>query len=188
MENTMFIPSSAHGRRAGMPILVSLRSAVFLVCAAGSLIVGCSLFQTQSAADFSQFRAAQKLTLGDRGPDSDGNVQVKRSADVSDAHAIAEVTALLAAAKDWKEVPLSRPSLRFTLWATGPTEVADWASFQPMADPRQGICVQKNELYSYISIETFQRLLTIFGAAGWLENPPAGYIGQGAAAVPPRRQ
>jgi hypothetical protein len=119
-------------------------------------------------------------------------VDVKRSADVSDARVIAEVAALLDAnAKDWKEVPFSKPTLRFTLWATTPTGVADWASFQPGYDANAGVYVQKNQWCTHISVETFQRLLTIFGARDWPENPPVARTdraGPDATAQQPRQQ
>jgi hypothetical protein len=162
-----------------------------ILCVAAAPIAGCSLTQKQTV-DFAQFKAAKKLSLVDRGPGGDGTADVKRSAEVSDAHVIAQVTALLDAnARDWKEVPFSKPCLRFTLSATTQTEIAEWVSFEPGYDATAEVYIQKNRFYTHISMETFQRLLVIFGARDWLENPPADRAdraGQGATAQQPRPQ
>ena len=78
-------------------------------------------------------------------------------------HVVAQVTALLDAnARDWKEVPFSKPCLRFTLSATTQTETAEWVSFEPGYDATSAVYIQKNGFYTHISMETFQRLLRDF--------------------------
>ena len=103
----------------------------------------------------------------DRGSGGDGTADVKRTAEVSDAHVVAQVTALLDAnARDWKEVPFSKPFLRFTLSATTQTETAEWVSFEPGYDATSAVYIQKNGFYTHIGVETFQRLLVIRTATG----------------------
>jgi hypothetical protein len=168
-----------------------ISSVLTTVCTLAALMAGCSLFRSRTAVDFTDFRTAKKLWFGDRGLGSNANLDIKRSAEITDPHLIADATTLLETnAKGWKEVAFSQPALRFTLWAATEEGAAHWASFQPGYDASGAVYIQKDHYYTQISADTFQRLLMIFGARDWPATVPvatAARAGQGPNDQPPRR-
>jgi hypothetical protein len=131
---------------------------------------GCTSLQTRSA-DFTEYRAAQRLRLEDLGRGSDKSV--KRSTVLSDARTITEVNGLLrSVATDWSPVPWTAPFPQFTLLAIKDDKVTDVIWFVSPSGEKGESYVQtklpdRGMHYRHISAKDFQRLLTLLGASDW---------------------